>query len=213
MSSLELRSVSNLNMSQSAPTSVGLFLLGGGQSRRFGTDKASFEFEGTPLAVRIARRLSPLFGEATLVVREQTDTLAGLGLPLLADLMPGNGPLGGLHAALQAGHREHLTLCVACDMPWVDAQLLLEQVERLRALPERLACVPFLDGRWHPLHGVYRGSALGVVEALLAAGQLKLQRACEELDAIDILETSAAPLERWHRSVRNANTLDDLSAK
>lgn len=102
-------------------------------------------------------------------------------LPELRDAPPGIGPLGGLVALLRAA-ADAPVLCVACDMPFVTAELLLRLRDEHRdaaALAPRTA-----EGLWEPLCARYHApSALRVCEAMLAEGQHSLQHLLTRLSA------------------------------
>lgn len=98
-------------------------ILAGGQSRRFGSDKALAVWEGQPLIVHAAAVLARHSDEVIVCGRSHSP----LTLTHLRDRpAPGLGPLGGLCAALhyaaEAGHDAVLSL--GCDMPRLDARLL-----------------------------------------------------------------------------------------
>lgn len=98
-------------------------LLAGGQSRRFGSDKALAVWDGRPLIAHAAAILARHADEVVVCGRSESP------LPLchLPDRpAPGLGPLGGLcaalHRAAEAGHDAVLSL--GCDMPRIDDALL-----------------------------------------------------------------------------------------
>src|SRR5258705_7435149 len=111
------------------------FVLCGGRSRRMnragdeapeGTndaanDKALLPFGDWPLAVHMAERVKSLCGNATLVGPRAR--YAHLGLPVVEDIYPGAGPLGGLYAALTNSNVDW-SLVVACDMPHLTPEFL-----------------------------------------------------------------------------------------
>src|SRR5687768_12501245 len=86
------------------------FILAGGQSSRMGTDKAQLRIQNETFVERIAATLNEVTDSVTLVnPREQHPRLASV-----ADVYPGWGALGGLHAALAACESEW-AIVVACD--------------------------------------------------------------------------------------------------
>jgi molybdopterin-guanine dinucleotide biosynthesis protein A len=98
-------------------------VLAGGQSRRFGSDKALAIWDGQPLIVHAAAILARHTDEVVICGRGESPT----GLRHLPDRpAPGLGPLGGLCAALhhatESGHDAVLSL--GCDMPRIDDALL-----------------------------------------------------------------------------------------
>jgi molybdopterin-guanine dinucleotide biosynthesis protein A len=125
------------------------FILAGGASRRMGTDKSQLLLEGQTFTERIADTLLQISSLVTIVGRETDHP----GLNTTADLYPQWGALGGVHAALAAARTEWC-LVVACDLPFVTADLFT----RMAALRENHeAVVPIQrDGRPQPLCSFYR---------------------------------------------------------
>ena len=103
---------------------------------------------------------------------------AGLGLPVIPDVHPGRGAIGGIHAALR--HAAHpLVLCVACDMPHIGPgviELLLSS-----ARPDDDALVPRIGGWAEPLLAVYGRNASAGFERAILAGRLKVMDALDGL--------------------------------
>jgi len=147
------------------------FVLVGGASSRMGRDKALLPYEGTVLAERIAREVEAVAGAVILV--GPPERYQHLGRRVVPDLRPGNGPLGGVEAALTASAADW-NLIVACDMPRVTAALLGELMERA----ERSAAdclVPFsAPGRPEALCAVYHRRCLRAVTAALDANLRKV---------------------------------------
>lgn len=144
----------------------------GGQSSRMGQDKALMPFLEQPLIARQADRLAGLADEL-LVTTNNLENYTFLGLPLVPDVMPGMGALGGLFTALFAA-REPLVAVLACDMPFIQADLL--EVQRDILLREQVdIVVPRSPEGLEPLHSIYRRSTcLPAVQAALAAGERKV---------------------------------------
>jgi len=98
-------------------------LLAGGQSRRFGSDKALAMLDGARL---IDRALAALAAECDAVVVCGRDLV---GVRSVADRPgPGLGPLGGLNAALHLARDEGFAgvLTSACDIPVLPEGLLAQ---------------------------------------------------------------------------------------
>ena len=83
------------------PVLIGVVLTGGA-SRRMGRTKALLEVRGTPMASRVADALSEarvrVRSSCTAVIRSNS---APLDRPVLPDLHPGEGPLGGIVGVLE----------------------------------------------------------------------------------------------------------------
>lgn len=145
-------------------------ILAGGRSSRFGSNKALADFRGIPLIRQVSGVLDSLFSEKLLIT--QTPELYGfLGWPTRPDLIPGQGPLGGIHAALTAA-RASRCFIAACDMPFLQAGLISYLCAQ--ADEEWDVVVPCLDHGMEPLHAVYRKTALAVIEEDLSVGQKKI---------------------------------------
>ena len=136
------------------------YVLAGGKSTRFGSDKAVVEIEKEALLLRLVRLLARA-GHQVRVVAEATDRYVSLGIESLVDTAVGIGPLGGIAAALE--HRRQSApgwlMVVQCDLldwkpMWLD-QLQGKCDSRLRPICFRgagdgsgaqLQCLPSL---WH----------------------------------------------------------------
>lgn len=141
-------------------------VLVGGRSRRMGENKALIRFDpGGPTVIEsVVRKLRAITGDIVLVGSDPAP-YSFLGLPIASDLTPGIGALGGIHAAITAATSPHI-LIVACDMPFLNAELLRYMAGRPRDYD---ALVPMLD-RPQPLHTVYARSCLPYIEQSIAAG-------------------------------------------
>jgi len=115
-------------------------VLAGGRSRRMGRDKALLRLddghtllERTVHVLRMAGLddvlLSISSPERALALRETVPAAAAL--PVVADDVPGRGPLGGLAAALRA-RPGSAVLLVACDLPHLDSYALRLVVDAYR---------------------------------------------------------------------------------
>jgi molybdenum cofactor guanylyltransferase len=167
-------------------------LLVGGASTRFGSPKALAEFGGETLAERGHRVLAAAFGEV-IVVGKAVDEF-DLPFPLLDDGSDVRAAIVGVAAALRLA-RTDLVVVLPTDMPWVTPAVL-------RALAGAADDVDVAIPPTGPLPGAYRRSALSVLERRLAAGDLALFRALEELRCRTVEIDDAL--------LGNVNTPDDL---
>lgn len=153
-----------------APARLTGVLLVGGASRRFGSPKALAELDGEPLAARAWRTLEKICSER-LAVGKRADRLP-LSFNLLDDGVDVRAPIAGVVAGLRAA-RHDVCLFLPVDVP------LIRPVE-LRELADH--CLDAAVPQTGPLPGAYRKSALPVLERRLAAGELALRDALQELD-------------------------------
>lgn len=189
---------------------VPVYLLAGGKSSRFGRDKARVSFNREPLFVHAAAAVQTVASE-TWVVADTAHRYADLGLPGIADVQPGRGPLGGLEAALnhratQAG--DGWLLLAACDMVGLEAVWLQALLACPDAGDKPLFAAAFREesaGRkWQPFPSLWHVSALAAVTAALAEGKESLWRMLDALNAV------AVPLPEHWTNVIQVNTPEDL---
>jgi molybdopterin-guanine dinucleotide biosynthesis protein A len=140
-------------------------VLAGGESRRFGRDKAATLLAGLSLVERAATTLSRVFDDVVIVSSREPVTTAW---PQVPDRHPGLGPLAGVEAALLAARERGCdgAFVLACDMPLVDEATVRAVVA---ALGDAMVAAPSSreGGDIEPLCAVYRLDCLPeVVRAL-----------------------------------------------
>jgi molybdenum cofactor guanylyltransferase len=91
---------------------------------------------------------------------------------VIEDVIPGCGPLSGIHAALCSTQTE-MNLILSVDMPLMTTEFLRWLMQVAWASDE-MAIVPQAEGRNQPLCAVYRSGAREVVERALQAGEYKV---------------------------------------
>ncbi len=177
---------------------VSAVILAGGKSLRMGQDKAMLPFEGRPLIQHIGEQLQSTFSE-TIVAASGPEKYAFLGLHSVSDEFPGQGPMAGIASGLAAAQHA-LAFFVACDVPWIDFEL----VERLlHAVEGHDAAVPMtVDGHFEPLFAVYRETMLPHFRGALRAGQRRILAAYPSADVVTV------PMQA-HSRLENINTAED----
>lgn len=132
-------------------------VLAGGSSRRMGSDKASLTIGGETFVERLHSTLSEVFSQ---VVVCGGSVVPSNGV-LIADHVPGGGPLGGLLSAFNAS-KGRSVFVIAVDMPLVSA-------ESIRSIAHPMvsgdaARIASVDGNDQPLVGVYGPEVKPIVE-------------------------------------------------
>ncbi|HET6569302.1 MAG TPA: molybdenum cofactor guanylyltransferase [Rhodothermales bacterium] len=182
-----------------APDVTGL-ILAGGESRRFGSDKARHVVAGRPMIAHVYETLEPVVERVLVSVRTPG---ADTGLPVehVCDRYPATGPLAGLHAGLLRCPTPWL-LAVACDMPFLTEDVLRTLLAaRLNADGPVVARGP--DGHLHPLCALYPRDVIGEVEAALNAQRHALHALLSRTAPVTEIPVPADPL-------RNVNQPQDL---
>lgn len=183
-------------------------ILAGGKSARFGSNKAFAEVDGIPMIQRAAGLFAGLFSH-TLLSTNTPELYRHLGLPMVADRYPGDGPLAGIHAAM-SDIRHQWLLVVACDMPLLRKSFLHCMMEK--ALAGGIdAIVPRVNGRAEPLCALYHRRTLPVAREML---ENKERRMHEFLSRISVRFLDDDELGDWGRVsglFHNVNRLEDLA--
>jgi molybdopterin-guanine dinucleotide biosynthesis protein A len=112
------------------PSDIGGYVLAGGKSSRMGRDKALIELAGKPLVLHAVVKLRRVCIDVSILSENQAlDAYA----PLVRDLHPGCGPMGGMEAALL--HTQYdWNLFMPVDVPFVPTVYLSGWVRN--TLPE-----------------------------------------------------------------------------
>ena len=118
-------------------------ILAGGESRRMGRDKAWLEMGGQPLIRRALSTVRDSGIQGIVISGRAGADYSSLGCPVLFDLEPGCGPLGGIERALSAATAP-LVLVLAVDLPGVTAAFLRKLAAHCDPLT---GAVPKLRGR------------------------------------------------------------------
>jgi len=141
-------------------------VLAGGRSRRMGTDKSMLPIDGRPMIEHICRQLCGTFARV-LISANDAGKLSFLGLEVVPDRIPDQGPLMAVASALEASNSE-LNLIVGCDIP----RIRLPLVRRMLAAAEGADIViPVTeDGERQPLFAVYRRSICRRINEALESG-------------------------------------------
>ncbi len=187
-------------------TKVSAILLAGGRSRRMGgVTKALLTLSGQTIIERVAQVLVGVFREVIVITNTPPD-FAFLGLPMLPDIQPGCGSLGGLYTGLTACSGHHAFL-VACDMPFLH-QGVIRYIAGHAGEPD--VVVPRVGYHLEPLHAMYSRACVSRIRSVLNSGDLKI---INFFNKVSVLEVPDAELRRIDPSLdcfMNINTPEDL---
>ncbi|RSD27199.1 molybdenum cofactor guanylyltransferase [Mesobacillus subterraneus] len=163
---------------------AGAIILSGGKSSRMGTNKALLKIQEKTNIERIRDELKYVFDDIILVTNDP-ETYQFLNIKTVTDHFPGSGPLAGIHAGLEASDYEE-NFIVACDMPFVSAELASGLV---KALKHHDAVVPVSGGRQHPLFAAYQKRVSREAAACIEEGTLRIRQLLEKLNVRYLDET------------------------
>ncbi len=186
-----------------------LAILAGGRSQRMGQDKAMMPFRGDALVRRVLDRLTGLAAEVIIIAPESQEALS-LNIRVAPDLLPDRGPLGGLYTALFTASHPAVA-AVACDMPFVNADLLAHQRDLLFSDNVDVV-VPSSEKGLEPLHAIYRReTCLPVVREALEAGEQRLISWFPRVRVRILTPEEMKPFDRRGLMFLNINTPDELA--
>jgi len=171
-----------------------------------GLDKARLRLRGEPLLLHLVRFLGERFPEVLVAVGRRRPFGFLVEAPLVEDLIPGQGPLSGLHAGLSAA--SHPTcLVTACDMPFLFPELI---GFLLRAARGGRAVVCQVRGYLEPFPGLYPKGIVPQVEAALRQGNPSVQALLRGIPRLVLPEDAVRSVDPKLHSFVNLNTLEDL---
>ena len=183
-----------------------VYLLSGGQSRRFGSDKSRASWNGQTSLQHQARFWRDA-GMTVISVAANPDAYIDLGIETIADDIPNLGPLAGLATSLR--HQQRLTeqgwaIVSSCDLldpPEAVLSSLLPLVS------SNTSAVIFEDTQYQPFPGLYHTSSLAIAEPMLASPRRSMQGFLELLRSQSRLTTVSQS-----RRLASANTTEEWMA-
>jgi molybdenum cofactor guanylyltransferase len=154
------------------PSSVSGYVLAGGQSSRMGSDKALLELAGKPLALHAVVKLRRVCDQVFILgSNPELDDYA----PLVRDVHPDCGPIGGIEAALlHSPHDWIVTLPV--DVPFLPTAFLDWWIRSTLQAERRGARVSFftVDGVPQPALLMAHIDVLPFISNAIERGDYKL---------------------------------------
>ncbi len=173
-----------------------------------GKDKAFIELGGRTLLARALGLAKGISSDVRIV--GEAGKFSGLGAVVVEDLYPGQGPLGGIHAALQCSQAE-LNLLLAVDMPQVPVKFLDFLISAARQT-EAVAILPKTSAGWQPLCAVYRRELAVLAEESLRRNENKIDPLFSLIKTRILGEEELAKEGFPPEIFRNLNTPEDFAA-
>jgi molybdopterin-guanine dinucleotide biosynthesis protein A len=184
-----------------------LVLAGGLGSRLGGADKASLDIGGLTTLERVRQALDVVASETILVVNDDRFSNV-VGVELVHDPEPHAGVLPALLAALELA-TQPVGLLVACDMPFLNADLLRWLVSEADGYD---VVMPIVDGRAQPMHAIYRRDASrDAIARALARGDRRMISFLDDLRVRRAAEDELRRHDPGLLSFFNVNTPEDLA--
>ena len=193
---------------------ISAVVLAGGDSARFGGDKAFADIEGKPMIRHIIDRVRACADEFVVAAgtAAQRDKLAEIVPEALfaVDRMPGRGPLLGLASALDVTNGE-LAAVLTCDVPLVSPKVvgfMLDLCRRSDAVVPR-----WPNGYAEPLHAAYKVRRTQLAAAkVIETERFDMRSLLSELHVLYLSTLVIKSIDPKLQSFFNVNTLGDLRA-
>ena len=179
-------------------------VLAGGKSRRMGRDKLELALGGQTLLETVINRFNKEFEDVYLSISEK-EKYPNIKVHRIEDILPGAGPLSGLHAALKSLPDDGVFL-VAADLPFACPRAAKRIIE---LAGKKEACIIRLqDGKLEPLFGYYCKTLLPKCEEAIKTGDYRMSEIIQNSDTQFIAPHELGAL--WdERIILNINYPED----
>ena len=183
------------------PDPAAAIILAGGQSRRMCREKPLLPLDGRSLIAAIVEQIRHCF-PTLMISTGDRNKFTFLGLPVVEDEAPGQGPLLAILSALRASPRA-VNFILACDIPVVHIPFL--QTLLAKAAICEIVVPRYRDGKTEPLFAVYNRSIIPAIERQIAAGDRRIS------SLFQICRTEFVPMDgqKWFR---NLNSYEEYHA-
>ena len=182
-------------------------IIAGGDARRFGgRDKGALAIGEARIIDREIAVLREV-ADHLVIVANDPDRYRSLGLPIVQDLVPGAGALGGIYTAITVA-RDTPTLVVACDMPFLSARFLRHLAI---AGGEVDVAIPRTAEGYEPLCASYSRGCADPIRRRIDAGALTVLGVLSDVRVREIGPEEIAPYDPDGTLFFNVNTPDDYA--
>jgi len=171
-----------------------------------GTSKALLLFDDEPLIVHVVATLQRLFADVVVVAAPEQD-LPSMPVRLVSDEVTYQGPVGGIYYGLMATGSD-AAFVTSCDSVFLNIDLIAHLLDQL---PEHDVVVPHWQGRFQPLHAVYRRSVAPLLAEQLAHGQLRPVYLFDKVRLRRVDEDEIRRFDPEGSSFYNMNTPEDYA--
>ncbi len=181
-------------------------ILAGGQSSRFGSNKALALWRGKSLIQHARDTLISVFRDC-LLITNGPEQYEFLNMPMLKDRFQNMGPLAGIHAALRHTGKPWIFV-IGCDMPAVTPDLITFLCGYVHDDYE--AVIPWLKTGPEPLCGLYHKTALNKIELQLQNKKAQVKELLGKLSVRRVKEEELQTVTGGLQVFLNVNREQDL---
>jgi molybdenum cofactor guanylyltransferase len=185
---------------------ISAYIIAGGQSRRFGQDKALYPYQGRPLIEYVIETARRVF-DRVAIVADRADRFRYPDIPCHSDIIPGQGPIGGVLTALRYADTDR-AFVLACDMPELDAGLMIHMNEVSEGYD---VTVPRVNGYYEPLHAIYSKNCITPIEESIKKGKRQIVGFFDKVSVCLITEEDIRKFIDPSLAFRNINYLHEAN--
>lgn len=183
---------------------IGVIILAGGKSKRFGSDKALSNFQGKPLIqtiIQVAEKIT----DDIIIITNTLEKMDFISYPKFTDLIPGTGSLGGLYSGLHYSEK-YRNIVLACDMPFISTECIRFLIDNSDGND---ITVPFHQNKFEPLCAIYSKRCLPFIKNQIDSGDYQIFQFYDKVRTKQL--NFSSELSFYHENLfSNINTKTDL---
>ncbi len=176
-----------------------------------GRNKALMRLGDEPLIAHVIRQMESVTDELLLITNEP-ELYTALKLPMYRDILPDMGALGGIYTGLTyAANR--IVICVGCDMPLLQPNLLSHLTTLLDNYDAVVPCVEVEDRSvsvLQTLAAIYTTGCLPIIDEMLADSELRVHALYDRINARIVQPQEWQRFDLQGLSFFNINTPEDF---
>lgn len=178
-------------------------ILAGGKSSRMGRDKGFVRINGAYMIEHVIAAVAPCV--TSLIIIANTDDYKQFGYPVIKDIIPDCGPMGGIYTGLLHSSTKQ-NIVVSCDIPFITPAIISQLATA--ADDSDVVCVSH-SGKKEPLCARYRKICALKMISFLDAENFKMN---EFLDSVNTGLIYAENMPEFNsQQLANINTPGELN--
>ncbi len=179
-------------------------ILAGGKSRRMGSNKSFLKYGDITFLEHQIAKLGKIFDEI-IISANDASVYASLNLPIVPDVMPEKGPLGGICAGLVRAKSLH-SFVVACDMPFIHERVILYLMGQIDNYD---VVIPQTSRGLEPMHAFYSKNCIQPMYRCLEEERLRIIDFLPEVKVRVVCEDELRGLDISLQSLINLNNQEE----
>ena len=177
---------------------INAYILAGGLSKRFGSNKAIYKINGVTFLDRIFTTLQSDFTKIFSIGKESYSEK----MEFVSDFSDCQAPIVGIITALR--HTTSLwNFIISVDMPYITSDIVYKLKKEIIGIDNNIV-IPSVKGRILPLSGLYHKNCLIYFERAYLARNYTL------MNVISSLRPTVVDLSQYSMKLKNINTFEQL---